>query len=96
MSDSGSFILILIIIGIFILILYVIAAIFGIALMIAAAYGFVRTIINYVIAFKDVISGKKSPDRVYMGKKKWDGATETESKSKEIWRLHQLSAYYSF
>lgn len=59
MSDSGGFILILIIIGIFILILYVIAAIFGIALMIAAVYGFIRTIINYVMAFKGVISGKK-------------------------------------
>lgn len=40
--------------------------------------------------------GKKSPERVYMGKRKHGGETKSEANSKEIQRLHQLSAHYSF
>lgn len=59
MSDSGGLIFILIIIGVFVLIMYAIIAVAGIALVVAAGYGLVRTVINYVIAFRDVIAMKQ-------------------------------------
>lgn len=61
MSDSLGWLLLLLIVGVFILILYVIAAAFGIALIVAAGYGLVRTVINYVAAFKDVMKQRDMP-----------------------------------
>lgn len=60
MDDFGGLIFIGIIIGLIVLILYAIAAVFGIAVVVAAIYGFIRTIINYVTAFNDVMKARKA------------------------------------
>lgn len=60
MDDFGGIFLLVVFFGIVVLILYAIAAVIGIALFVAAVYGLVRTIINYIAAFREVMAVRKN------------------------------------
>lgn len=59
MDNYGCLGVILFAIGIATLLLYALVALFGIAIAIAGAYGFIRTIINYVLAVKEVVGKRR-------------------------------------
>lgn len=59
MDDYGCLGVILFGVAIIALIMYALVALFGIAMVIAGAYGFIRTIINYVLAVKEVVGKRR-------------------------------------